>query len=197
MPPLAALPAIIGTIGAGASAAGSIYNAAKGGNKATTSAVFPQMQGQYLQQLGGGLGPTSMNTMQQMAQTGMPTDVGPMFESLLKSRQRFDEQGRSNILEQFGASGLRYSTPLMNSLVDYESQLNANYGNILANYIFNAQESARGRQMAAANTGLQAYAAPSMTLQGQYSTPGAGMQSAGANLMAMVPFLQQTGMFGK
>jgi hypothetical protein len=165
MPAAVAVPAIMGAVGATSSAIG----AAKGSSQPMPQAVFPQMQQQYLQNIGGstGLGQVSANTMKEMARTGMPTDVGPMFDALVASQKRQTDQGRSNILEQFGASGMRYSTPVMNSLVDYESQVNANYGSILSSYVFQAMEAARGRQMQASSAGLDAMATPALTLQGQ------------------------------
>jgi hypothetical protein len=184
MPAAAAAPAIIGAIGAGASAAGSVYGAVKG--QGTPNAVFPQANQEFMTALNGpnGLGRTSMYSMKEMARTGMPTNVGPMFEALVNSQQRFNEQGRGNILEKFGSMGLRYSKPALDAMVDYESQLNSNYGSILANYVFQAMESARGRQLAAGQTGVQAFGNAGMTVQGQRQ-PGQGIATAGESLMGL------------
>jgi hypothetical protein len=174
--PAAAIPGIIMAASAAATAAGSIYSATQqGGSSAgtfSTEAVWPGVSQNYIETIAGGAGKWGARGLQEMAQTGMPTDVGEMFESLVASQRRFAEQGRGDILEQFGASGLRYSEPLMQSLVDYESQLSANYGNILANYVFQAQEAARNRQLQASQFGVQAWSQPALTIRGQASAPG-------------------------
>jgi hypothetical protein len=186
MPAAAAIPGIIGAVGAGATAAGSIYGAVKG--QASPEAVFPQMQGQYLSSIGQGLGPESASTLNQFARTGMPSNVGPMFEALVNSQQRFAEQGRGNILEQFGGMGMRYSKPALDAVVDYESQLSSSYGNILAQYTFQALEAAKQRQMQASGLGLQAWSQPALTLQGQQQ-PGMGMANMGLGLMGLGQYL--------
>lgn len=187
---LAAIPGILGAAGAGASAIGGMKSAFGGGGAggAGIQAVFPGLQKEYLQALPQ-LGKTAMGTMGEMARTGMPTDVGPMFESILKQRERGVEQGRGNILSQFGQMGLRYSTPMANALVDYESQVQSEYGNILANYVFQAMEAARTRQMQASTMGVQAYGQPALAMTGQQPS-GSGWSSFGESLATLGGFMK-------
>lgn len=156
--------AIIGLAGLASSTAGGIMNSVQGSKGPT--AVFPDMQRDFKSGMKG-VGKQSMSTMEEMARTGMPTDVGPMFQALLQQREKSSQQGRASIAEKFGSMGLRYSTPLMDSLVDYENQLQADYGSILSNYVFQAMEAARGRQMQASGMGMEALGTGGMAMMGQ------------------------------
>ncbi len=156
----------------------------------------------------GGLTETSFGSLQQFADTGLPTDVGPAFEALVASRQRFEQQGRSDIAEMFGASGARYGSDLMRNLVDFQSQVAADYGRILSDYTFRAQESARGRQMGASLFGADLFSTAAQTLHptaipvvegggvGAAGAIGAGLQQ-GSQGMMMIMLLRQMGMLGK
>lgn len=183
--------AIGGIAAAGAGTAGSIVGAVRGSSN-EVSPVFPGMNQDYLKGLkSSGIGPTSMGTMTEMAKTGMPTDVGPMFEALKASQSKAVATGRANILEQFGSSGLRYSTPMLNALSDYESQIQSNYGSILSNYVFQAMEAARGRQMGASQVGLQAWGTPALALKGNVSNPGLGIANIGQSLIGLQTAIKQ------
>lgn len=205
----------IGTMAAGA--AGSALSA--GGQRGSQARLMdipppaPQYPGlnQFFQQLvgrqEGGLTETSFGSLQQFAETGLPTDVGPAFEALVASRQRFEKQGRADISEMFGASGARYGSDLMRNLVDFQSQVAADYGRILSDYTFRAQESARGRQMGASIFGADLFSTAAQTLHptaipvvegggvGAAGAIGAGLQQ-GSQGMMMLMLLKQMGMLG-
>jgi hypothetical protein len=193
MPEGLALAAIAS--GVAAQGAGSIISASKAGPKMIPSpppaALFPQLQNQYIGALGGpgGVGATSFGSLGEFAKTGMPTDIGPLFESLVASRKRFTDIGRSNILEQFGAGGMRYGSDLMNKLVDYEGQLGKDYASILADLVFRSSEAARQRQLQASSLGVDLFREPAMAFYptavlstGAPSAVGAGLSNIGSNL---------------
>jgi hypothetical protein len=187
---------ISGIVGAGMSTAGSIYNAASGGNSYNTNAAFPQVQQQYLQALtgAGGLGKYSMQAMADLTKTGgTNTSIGALMEALTAKQEQDRSKGTANILEQMGASGNRYGTAAVTGLGDFEAQLGENYGNILAQYVFNATESGLNRQLQASQIGVNAFSAPALTLEGSYSTPGAAVANAGANIGSIGTYLGSLG----
>lgn len=170
---------------------------ASASNKVTSTpaklpqALFPWLQSQYASMVGGptGIGATAGGTLQEMMKTGMPTDVGPAWEALFGAKQRMTRQGRENIAEMFGASGQRFGTPLMNSLVDYESQVSADFMQILSEYTRQAQEAAKQRMLSSSQYGFEAFGAPALaTAPSEYITTGgqsilgAGMSSLGSGL---------------
>ena len=168
-------------------------------------ALFPGLQQQYLQQVGGegGFGAQSIDTLQEMSRTGMPVDIGPLFESLVSARERFTDIGRENILGQFGAAGLRFSQPLLTELTSFEGQTAKDYGQILAELSRASAESARGRQMQASGMGLEAFGGPALTTYpGAIPTvqgPGlAGSVAGGAisGFSDILKFLALRGMLG-
>ena len=195
---------ISSAIGGGASIAGAAINASAAGNVKSSkipppNPLFPGAQSNYLQQLGvtgsSGLGPTSLSSLNTLAQTGSPTDVGPAWQALVDSQKTVAAQGQANIAEQFAGSGLAYSSDLMKSLSSYQSQLGANYGSILANYTMNAQESAANRQLSAATVGAGMFAdvgtamTPSNVQTVGGSALGAGL-SSGGNALQMLAFMK-------
>lgn len=196
-------------LGLGASTTGSALNA-RASNRirripaAPPMALFPQLQALYTSLVGGsgGLGATSMGTLREMSATGMPVDVGPAFEALVASKKRFTDEGRENIAEMFGASGLRHSSPLATGLVDYESQVSADFMQILSEYTRQSQEAARQRQLAASGMGMEALSAPALgfapsehILAGGTSVGGSALQTLGGglSLMALLSQLFQQG----
>lgn len=190
------------------SAGGSILGGLLGGGSAKLqklpppAPLNPEMLALF-KQYAGGLAKPSFGTMTEMAKTGMPTDVGPAWEALMSAGERMRGEGRGNILEQFGSTGMRYSQPLMNSLVDYESQQSKDLLSILANWSMQASESARGRQLTAAGMGTQMF---SESAQAYYPTAAPYLQqggvgsaiSAGAGSFSqMLMMLKMLGIFGQ
>lgn len=183
------IPAIIGL---GSQVIGSTMQA-KASNKGP-QALFPWLQSEYTG-LVGGLGAESAGTMSEMIKTGMPTDVGPAFEALVASKKRFQDEGRENIAEMFGASGQRYGTPLMHQLGNYESQVSADFMSILAQYTQQAQEAARSRQLMASQFGLESLGSPALAFSAPTgSTVGTAFSSLGSGLSTLALLMQ---LFGK
>jgi hypothetical protein len=92
-------------------------------------------------------------TLTSMATTGEPTNVGPAWQALVNAGAQTRQQGRENILEQFGAQGLNAASgPTGQALSNYESQSNTSLLNILADYTMKASEAAAGRKLTAATT---------------------------------------------
>lgn len=201
----AALPWIIGA-GTAASGVGSVLSAksSKAQNIPTTAPnpLFPIANAQYGQSIGGA-GATGLNSLTSMAQTGEPSDVGGVFNTLIQAQQRMMGQGRANLREQFGGMGLIGSTNFRDAAVDLESQTNKDFANILAQLALQSSESAAQRRMAAGsqlaelfgNTAM-AYTPSSTTVGGTPSPVGAGFGSVG-NSLTTLALLQAAGMLGK
>src|SRR5438552_403611 len=139
----AALPIGLG-VSAGVGAIGSVLSAKAAQPKATPipppAPLFPGMQQSYLDSLNqSGVGAASLGSLSEIARTGIPTDVGPAFEKFKSSQQRFVDEGRANLIEKYGAQGLRFSSTLADKGVDYESQVSKDFASILADYTMKAQ----------------------------------------------------------
>jgi hypothetical protein len=184
----------------GASAIGGMLGQ-KAANKGPRS-MFPGQLQQFLDMFSGGSGPgsggvsgtpfgvSSFNTMNQMAQTGMPTDVGPAWNSMVTANKQMTQQGLNNLMTQFGGSGARYSSGAMMAGNNYMAQSNNNFMSILANYTMQAQEAARARQMQASQTGFGAFRdIATMFTQPKGSVAGAGLSSVGSSLQ-LISLLQ-------
>jgi hypothetical protein len=98
---------------------------------------------------GGGSNTPGMNELGQMAQTGMPTDVGPAWEAMMASQQRNIDQNLGNIREQFAFGGNLKSSPFGSAVTDYMTQTGLDQNALLAQMHMQAQEGARGRQLQA------------------------------------------------
>lgn len=205
MPPLALLA--IG--GLATNAIGSTLSARAAGKTNVTRVpvappkpVNPEIASLY-NTLATGVGKDAFAGLSSMMKDGMPTDVGPAFEAMLAAKERFVGQGRENIAEMFGNSGLRYSSSLMNGLQDFETQTNKDSMQILADYTFRAQESARARQMGAIGLGAdifsgpgQHYYNPEVVMGSQGTSPaGAAFSTLGSGLFSL-GLLQAGGFFG-
>lgn len=90
-----------------------------------------------------------LNEMGQMAKTGMPTDEGPAWQSMIDAQQKNIKQNLGNIREQFAFGGALKSSPFGGAVNDYMTQTNLDQNSLLAQMHMQAQESARGRQMGA------------------------------------------------
>jgi hypothetical protein len=187
----AALTTGLSAIGTGVSTVGSLMNQ-RAANKGP-QAVFPEQQGQYLQMLAP-LASTGAGTLNEMARTGMPTDVGPAWEAMMTANKRQTQQGYDKLLGSFGQGGLRYSSASMTGASDYLTQSNANFLQILSNYTMQAQEAARARQMSASQFGVGSFGNAAMTMTGpKGSVAGAGMQGVGGDLQT-IALMQMLGM---
>lgn len=207
MPPLAAaVPAVLGAVGGGSVATGAL---ALGGTAASTigsvlgqkaankqaQPLFPEATSQYLQLLSP-LASSGAGTLSSMISTGNPTDVGPAWDAMVSANQRQTKQGYDQLLGSFGASGLRYSSPAMNSASDYLSQSNKNFLQILSQYTMQAQEAAQQRRLQASQFATSSFAQPALAMQGpQGSVAGTAMQGAGSGLQTLA-LLQMLGKIG-
>lgn len=209
MPVGAALPAIFAGLGAGASAVGAGLNAASAGSTKLVqlpppASLFPGIQGAFLNQLAGsgGAGPTAMNTMQNMAATGMPTDVGPAWNAMVAAQQPMLAQQNANILTQFGQEGLRYSTPAINAEGNFQSQTMAQNFAMLAQMQQAAQEAARQRQLSASSFLTNMYSQPAEAMYPTATVVGGGPSVAGSvtgsigNSLQAFALMAQLGLFG-
>lgn len=124
--------------------------------------LFPGLQQQFLQQLSG-TGASSGKQLNNLIQTGNPTNVGPAWNALVAAQQPLVQQGQANLTEEFGNTGLRYSTPLMQATGQYQNQTQANFLQILSQYTMQAQEAAANRQLNATEFGQTEFAAPALT----------------------------------
>lgn len=94
-------------------------------------------------------GPQAGQTLGEAMKTGLPTDVGPAFQAMLTSQKGRVDQGRQNVLESFGQMGMRHSSNAIQGAVNYESQTNKDFAQILADYVRQASEGAAGRKIQA------------------------------------------------
>lgn len=125
--------------------------------------LFPGMQNSYISQLqSSGVTGSAFNTLNSMAQTGNPTDIGPAFQALKASMAQQQGEGAANLKEQFGSLGLGSGNNLAQAASDYEANSTAQLNNTLAQYQLQASESAANRQLAASTTGAQLASEPAL-----------------------------------
>lgn len=174
---------ILSLIGTGAGIAGSALSTSAA--NAGARPVFPQATGQYLQMLSP-LASSGAGTLSSMISTGNPTDVGPAWDAMVSANQRQTKQGYDQLLGSFGASGLRYSSPALNSASDYLSQSNKNFLQILSQYTMQAQEAAQARRLQASQFATQSFGAPALALQGpQGSVLGSALSTGSSDLQTL------------
>jgi hypothetical protein len=150
---------------------------------------FPAFSGQYLQGLEGIQQP-SFNAIGQFAQNGLPTNYMDSFNALKAAQTRSIDEGRANLMEKYGMRGTRWGSSMGNAAIDYESQVQKDFGSILAEFARQSQEGAAGRQLQAAQFGIGAGAEPAMAtyptaaiVGGGQSILGAGANAAGSGLL--------------
>jgi hypothetical protein len=196
MPPAALLPIMIGGIAAGAVGSGLSQAAANKGARP----VFPGLTNQalpILSQLGtSSSGALSSAITNPGALPDVSGTVNPAFQALYNANKQFVQQGRANLAEKFGSTGLSVSSPYAVASSNYETQSNADFMNILANYTLQAQEYAANRQLTAATTAFQDFLSPALTLQGpKGSVAGAALGSASSGLETLA-LIRALGGFG-
>lgn len=116
----------------------------------------------------------------EMARTGMPTDQGPAWEAMMAANQRNIQRGAADIKEQMNFAGNLVGTPFGNTIGDYYNQATKDENALLAQMTTQAQESARGRQMSAADA-----------LQGRSADIGSQLASMGMNASQFMQALSQ------
>lgn len=140
--------------------------------------LFSELQSQGLDLLKG-FGTTGGASLTQFMQTGAPTDTSQVFNSLANVNRLQLQQSTAQLRERFGAQGLSSSSPAAVGESNLLAQNTADFMNILSQYTFQAQESARQRQLAATEFGLNAFLGPAFTDIGpKGSVAGAVLGSA-------------------
>lgn len=140
-------------------------------------ALFPEQQGQYLNQMfqAGGAGPQSLNVLNWFLnnQGGM-TDYSNLFNTTVASGQRLQDIGRANLMEKYGVRGMRFSKPMADAAMQYETESTTQLANILAQLAFQTNESAANRSINVAQSILPFMREPAMAFY-----PGATVTSGG------------------
>jgi hypothetical protein len=95
---------------------------------------------------GGGAG---TGTLEQMATTGMPTDVGPAWQAMISSEQRNVDEKANQLREQFAGMGDLASSPFGTSITDFYTQTALGQNAQLTQAEQQAQEAAAGRMAGA------------------------------------------------
>ena len=95
-------------------------------------------------------GPAGTSTMESMAQTGNPTDVGPAWQAMLAAEQQNTDRNAANLREQFASGGDLKSSPFAGAMDQFYQQNTLNQNAQLTAAEQQAQEAAAGRQMTAA-----------------------------------------------
>lgn len=91
------------------------------------------------------------NTLTQMTETGMPTDINAWYQEQLPVWQQQNQDESMRLAELAGVGGTRWGTPLQRNIVDYATR-SANELNAQAmGKQLEADEAARQRQIEAAN----------------------------------------------
>jgi hypothetical protein len=105
-------------------------------------------------------------------------------------------------MEKYGAQGLRFSTPMANAAVDYETQSTKDLGQLLAQLAYSSNESAMGRYMSAIGQGSSMFQGlgtsftPSVALyskSGEQSGTGAAVGAVG-NALQTISLLSMMGL---
>lgn len=94
---------------------------------------------------------TGANTLTQMTETGMPTDISAWYQEQLPVWQQQNADESMRLAELAGVGGTRWGTPLQRNILDYATR-SANELNAQAmGKQLEAEEAARQRQIEAAN----------------------------------------------
>jgi hypothetical protein len=94
-------------------------------------------------------------TYSNMMQNGMPTNMSPLYEQMKQQTIYDTQRAAAQTRELSGLKGQRYSSGLMNSIGNASAQGMANLGTAFTGQQLQALESARGRQLQAAQGGQQ------------------------------------------
>lgn len=173
--------------------------------------VNSALSGQFTKLFGGdkGAGATGVGALTDIAsgKSGM-TDINQIFDSAFAARSRELSEGTGNILEQFGASGMRFSPDAMRSLADYRLQADKNLNAQLSDTLLKSQMFNTQARLQAGGTLEETFGnaamtyAPSAVVSGGASGPSSASQvgsmvSSGASIglsIAMLAMLCWVGM---
>lgn len=207
--PIGLLGGILAAGSIGSSIAGSVMSA-NAQNKSglvgpipAPQPINPQLTSLYQGIVGGGNAQAASGTLNQAITTGLPTDVGPAFEALKAAGQRGFAESKANLLESFGAGGLRFGSPAMQATVDLEAQNQANLLQTLSQYTMQAQEAAANRRVAASEFAVSSLGDVANSYYNQYvpkvgyaSPAGAGLSAGSQGLSSILSLIQMMKLFG-
>lgn len=95
----------------------------------------------------GGSGGPGSGTLIEMSKTGLPTDVMPVWESMIEAQKRNIEQGAAQLRGQSATSGGLQGSPFAQALADYYNQSTLSQNALLGQMTLQSQEAAKGRQL--------------------------------------------------
>ena len=111
-------------------------------------------------------GPAGTSTLESMAQTGNPTDVGPAWQAMLAAEQQNTDRNAANLREQFAFGGNLKSSPFAGAMDQFYQQNTLNQNAQLTAAEQQAQEAAAGRQLTAGQDLTQGATSMGQELQG-------------------------------
>lgn len=116
--------------------------------QATQNGQLSAPQNQLLQALMSSFGQPG-GTMNQMVNTGDPTDVGPAWQAMLQAEQQNIQKNEAQLQEHFSAAGNLVGSPYGTAEAQYQSQTAADQNAQLTQAQQQAQEQAKGRMLTA------------------------------------------------
>jgi len=83
---------------------------------------------------------------------GYPTDATAAWQAMKEAAERSTREQAANLAEQFNVAGGRFSTSFGNAMTDFYNQANKDWNSTLAQMVYQSQEAARQRELAAGTT---------------------------------------------
>lgn len=115
---------------------------------ATTSATTTNAIDQWLANLTNNTG--WLTNLLEAA--GYPTDATAAWQAMKEAAERSTREQAANLAEQFNVAGGRFSTSFGNAMTDFYNQANKDWNSTLAQMVYQSQEAARQRELAAGTT---------------------------------------------
>jgi hypothetical protein len=129
------------------------------------------------------------------ATAGAVKDLQPLLAAMKDASTRGMQEGQAAIEESFGASGMRFSSDLMRSLVDYRLQSNKDLNLQVEDLLYKGTQGAQARALTAGLQGSELFSqaalsyAPTQVIAtggGQGPSPIPGYISAAASTAATI-----------
>jgi hypothetical protein len=108
----------------------------------------------------GGTGTDSLDATSPLAdliQTGVPSDVGPLFEAAKSATGEFIDENVAALGESFGPEGLRFGTDRLNAEARLREEATEGFGRTVADIGFQADEAAQARRLQAIRTAQELF----------------------------------------
>ncbi len=83
---------------------------------------------------------------------GYPTDATAAWQAMKEAAERSTQEQAANLAELFNVAGGRFSTSFGNAMTDFYNQANKDWNATLAQMVYQSQEAARQRELAAGST---------------------------------------------